>query len=181
MLAESVKKARNKVVGSFEDQLTPKSTCDEECVALINATIDEKIAKIKIPTAQAPKPVATVAKSRELIIPIGGGVVDNINTWTDVYTAQAQINTSDYPPIQQAYFEVVMHIPNGTGEMSARLYDTTTPYLYAGQTLSTTSQTGQLLSVPFPIQSGTLNYHIQLYTSISQGVLDSSRIRLVTN
>lgn len=156
--------------------------CGSDCLAAINAAVDEKVAKIKIPQlVSKPVPTAVGTKTREWIIPLGPGTVEVINTWFDAYTAQTTINTSDYPPIQQAYFEVVMHIPNTTGQMSARLYDTSTPYIFAGQVLNTTSGTGQMLSAPFPIQSGSKNYHVQLYSTISQGVLDSSKIRLVTN
>ncbi len=157
-------------------------TCGVDCLAAINAAVDEKVSglNLKVPTAKPVIPVATGVKTREFIIPLGPGTIDAVNTWADIYTAQTTINTADYPPIQQAYFEVIMHIPNTTGEMSAQLYDTSTPYLFSGQVLTTTSGTGQLLSAPFPIQQGSKNYHVQLYTSISQGVLDSSRIRLLT-
>lgn len=171
------------VVSSGSADGVSEQECGEKCLTAINNAVEARVSGIKIPTVAVSKNLAQsvgLEKTREWIIPLGGGVVNEINTWTDVYTAQGKIDVSGYPPVKQANFEVVMHIPNGTGELRARLVDSTTPYVYSGQVLSTTSSTGQLLTVPFPIQSGILSFHVQLYSTISQGVLDSARIRLVT-
>lgn len=157
------------------------SECGEKCVAAIDTAVDAKIAGLKAlpaPTKQVVNQDAS--KTREWIIPMGGGEVTQNGQWVDIYSAQTQLNTANYPQIITAYFEVVMRIPNAQGVLSARLYDTTTPYLFAGQVLSTDSGLGQFLSTQFPIQSGNKSYHVQLNNSIGSGVLDSARIRLVT-
>lgn len=149
--------------------------CGTECLAAINAAVAAKVSGVK-----SIAPAVPSAKTREWVIPMGGGIISENGQWVDIYSAQTQLNTANYPPIQAAYFEVVMGIPNAQGVMQARLYDTSTPYLFAGQVLSTESGPGQFLSVQFPIQSGNKSYHVQLNNSIGTGILDSSRIRLVT-
>ena len=149
------------------------------------------------PLVASPTPIVTVVETtktntvyinqtaktstpKEFVIPMGSGTVGQSNDFVDVYSAQTAINTSNYPKIKQAYFEVVMHLPNAQGEMEARLVDDSTPYIFAGQVLKTQSGSGQLLSTAFPIQTGDKKYHVQLKSTIGDGVLDSARIRLFT-
>ncbi len=186
-LADSVKAARNSItqdVSSASSNVVSDiegDNCGTKCQAMINAAVDAKVKTIKSTTStKTVVKAAPTGSTQEFIIPMGGGVVSQNGQWVDIYSAQTQINTANYPPIVAAYFEVVMGIPNAQGTMQAQLYDTSTPYLFSGQVLSTQSGPGQFLSVQFPIQPGNKSYHVQLQNSIGTGILDSSRIRLVT-
>jgi len=151
--------------------------------------VDQKIKDIKFPastptattiiqkvTAPAPK---TASKPTEFYIPLGSGEVTTNDKWVDIYSAQATINKSNYPTLKAAYFEAVMHIPNAQGELKARLFEATLPFTY-GDYLKTQSGTGELVSIPVILQSGTRTYRVQLNSQIGTGVLDSARIRIVT-
>lgn len=156
---------------------TPLSTaCPQSCISLIN-NVKNTTAK---PVSPVPsKPGVTTSKA-EYVVPMGSGVVNTIGSWVDSYSAQATVDTSAYSKIKAIYFEVVMHLPNATGEMRAKLIDDSTPFSYDGQVVTTTSGTGQLLSVQVPLVSGKKTYHVQLYSTISPGVMDIARIRIVT-
>ncbi len=157
----------------------------------VEALVDEKIAQIKIPVAS---PAATttiiqkittpapVVKSRpkEFIITLGSGTITETEKWMDIPSAQASINSDNYPGLKAAYFEVVIHIPNAQGEIRAKLVETTLPFYY-GEILKSQSGTGETLSTPMFLQSGNRNYRVQLYNQIGTGILDSARIRIVTN
>lgn len=151
--------------------------------------IDEKIAAIKFPVASpsattiiqkvtTPAP-AVKSQPKEFIISLGSGTISETDKWIDIYGAQATINTDNYPKIKSAYFEVVMHIPNAQGEMQAKLVETTMPFYY-GEILRTQSGTGVLLSTPIFLKTGNRNYRVQLFNQIGTAVLDSARIRIVT-
>lgn len=151
------------------------SSCPQACL--------DAISSVPKTAAAAPAIAATLAFSpHEYYVPLGTGSIggDKTGVWLDINSAQATIDTAHYPNITAAYFEVVMHLPTGVGEVKARLYDISTPYIFDGEQVKTTSSTGELLSHSFPIQAGSKNYKVQLTTSISAATLDSARIRLVT-
>ncbi len=123
--------------------------------------------------------VTAPSKIREFYVPLGSGTTAENDKWVDIYGAQATVNTDNYPGIKTAYFEVVMHVPNGQGELKAKLLETTLPFSY-GEILRTQSGTGQLVSTPIVLQKGNRNYRVQLNNQIGTGILDSARIRIVT-
>lgn len=153
-------------------QTQTNNACPASCVSLISTVKTAAPAKIS-PTSVAP------SSKGEFVIPLGSGTVSTANAWTDIYTAQGSVDTSNYSKIKAIYFEVVMHAPNG-GDVKAKLYDVSTPFSYDGQVLSTSSQNGQLLSILVPLISGNKTYRVQLSSSVAPGVLDSARIRIVT-
>lgn len=148
------------------------NTCPGSCVSLIK----ESIPKAEKKTAETAK----VLQKGEFVIPLGNGEVTEIGKWVDIDTAQAVVDSGNYPNIKTVNFEVIMRIPSGAGELKARLYDATTPYTYEGEHLKTTSTKGELLSAPVNLQTGKKSYKVQMYTSVAAGTLDSARIRIVT-
>lgn len=148
------------------------NACPRGCSDLITSAVGS----IKIP-----KPTVPVTSSKaEYYIPLGAGQIDQLNAWTDVNTAQTSFDLNNFPKATAVYFEAVLHLANGTGEVRARLYDTSTPYIYAGNEVRSTSPTGELVSVPINLQHGQKNYKVQMYTTISTGVLDSARLKIIT-
>ncbi len=153
---------------------TAAATCPQSCISLINQT--DKTVK----TTTVINQTTAGGQKGEYIIPLGSGSITELNTWKDINTAQATVNLSNFGRIKETYFEAVMHIPNQQGEVRLRLYDTSTPYIYAGNVLRTTSQTGELQSVKIGLQPGQKTYKVQMYTTISAAILDMARIRIVT-
>lgn len=173
-------KGSDKLTEAAFPETTPikaDNACPQSCVTQMNSAI----ANIKIPAgAPVPTPIVSTTPKGEFIIPFGTATVSTIGNWFDAFSAQASFDSRNYPPVKAFYFEVVMHIPDATGEMRAKLIDDSTPFSYDGQVLKTQSGTGQFLSVQVPLISGQKTYHVQLYSSIATGILDSARIRIVT-
>lgn len=166
---------------SAEQQIIISNSCPQSCLGIItNATKSAAVAAPVVKPQSTQSLLAPIAPPsvKEFFIPLGTGSVTALNTWTDINTAQATFDTANYPSITTAYFEVIMH--TAQGEVKARLYDTTTPFIYAGEQVSTTSNTGQLVSKQVPIRSGLKTYKVQMYTTITTGTLDQARIRIVT-
>ena len=152
-------------------------SCPLSCAALINTSISA----IKSTPSTTTKPATTVTQVNqkgEYYIPLGSGQVTQLNIWVTIDSAQATLDTTNFPKIKQAYFEAILR--TDSGEVKARLYDVSTPYIYAGNEARTDSFTGKLISVPINLQPGSKSYKVQLYSTISTGVLDSARIKLVT-
>lgn len=154
---------------------TTNNSCPQTCVNLINGVK----ALIPLKTTSILSVPKTSTKG-EYVITLGTGSVNEVSTWVDAFTAQAIVDSSNFPGVKTYFFEVVMHIPTAQGEVRARLIDDSTPFVYDGQQLKTTSGTGQLVSIQVPLISGKKTYHVQLHTSIAPAVLDSARIRVVT-
>lgn len=157
------------------------NSCPQSCLGIItNATKSATVTApvIKPQSTQSLLAPITPPSVKEFFIPLGTGSLTTLNTWTDIDTTQVSFDTSNYPSISAVYFEAIMH--TAQGEVKARLYDATTPFIYSGEQVTTTSNTGQLVSKQVPIRSGLKTYKVQMYTTITTGTLDQARIRIVT-
>lgn len=152
------------------------NACPQSCVDTINSAIKS----LPKSTTSTPATKVTVNSKAEYYVPLGTGTVSTIGDWATIDSAQANFNPDDYPANSAIYFEVVMHT-SGSGEVQARLYDATTPNIFAGEVLKTQSATGELLSVQMKyLLHGSKTYKVQMNTSIASAVLDSARLRVVT-
>ena len=125
-----------------DDKKEEPKVCPQKCTDLItSATLS---AKATPPAIIVPSPIVSPAlpsTKAEYFIPLGSGSISSVNTWQTSNTAQATFDLASFTGAKTVYFETVMHIPNAQGEMRARLIDTSTPYIYAGQELRTVSGT----------------------------------------
>lgn len=183
-LNDSFKILSNQVhLTSFSDVATApaqitNSACPTSCMTAFNTAL----ANIKTGggATTVVNRTTTVNQKGEYVIPLGSGVVASVGQWNDAYTAQGSFDTANFGSIKAFYFEALMHSPEG--EIKAKLYDDTTPFSYDGQVLTTSSNTGQLLSIQMPLIYGKKSYHVKLYSTISLSAsLDSAKIRIVTN
>lgn len=158
--------------------ISNSNSCPQSCLEIIANATKSAAPVAKVQSTQSLLAPITPPSVKEFFIPLGTGSLTTLNAWTDINTAQATFDTANYPPITAAYFEAIMH--TNQGEVKARLYDTTTPFVYSGEQVTTTSTTGQLVSHIIPIRGGAKTYKAQMYTTIDTGVLDSARIRIVT-
>lgn len=160
----------------------PNNACPVACLDLIS--LSTSAAKLSTRSLVAPVfPTSTTttptsSNKGEFFVPLGTGSVATLNQWVDVNTAQATFDTGTYSAITAIYFEAIMHVAQG--EVRARLYDTTTPFIYDGEQVRTTSATGQLVFAQVPLRTGSKTYKVQMYSNISTGFLDQARIRIVT-
>ncbi len=150
------------------------TSCPASCVGLITmATISAKPIVTTVSTAPT-----TSTQKGEYFVPLGVGSVAQTSNWTDISTAQATFDASNYGNIKSAYFEVILHVPSG--EVHARLFDSSTPAIFWTTDLKSTSYGGEFLSAPITLSSGSKVYKVQMYSTITSGFLDQARIRIVT-
>lgn len=165
--------------------------CPAYCVDLLKtATMSsskKETAETKNTVSSPPVPVqsVTVIKKEttkgEFFIPLGSGNISEIGAWKNIDSAQATFNPKNYANLKEIYFEVIMHIPNAQGVLKARLLNTSDNFIFAGEELTTVSGTGELKSVRIPLPLDSVKtYKVQMYTTMTSGVLDLARIRVVT-
>jgi len=149
------------------------NSCPESCVSLINTS-----AKAITQTVTSPVISSPASNKGEYSVFLGSGAVSQTNNWTDITSTQVTLDTGNFGSIKQAYFEVTLHATSG--EVHSRLFDATTPAIIWGSEVKSVSSTGEYLSVPITLTSGSKAYRVQMYSTISTGFLDSARIRIVT-
>lgn len=159
-------------------QLYTDFACPQTCVSLIKSATRSSALRSSPVTVPTSTTVTTTTTKGEYFVPFGSGSTTKLNSWEDINTAQATLDTGNYSSIKAFYFEAILR--TDSGEVKARLYDTSTPFTYAGEELKSTSNTGQLLSVAVPLRFGAKTYKVQLYSTVATGHLEQARIKIVT-
>lgn len=161
------------------------NACPNTCISMIRAATVSATTRTQVITRVVPSTTTTTANTSsggsrgEFFVPLGSGSVSSGGDWADVATAQATFNPSNFGTIKAAYFEVFLKI--GAGEVSARLFDTTTPAILFSSEVKTTSATGAFVSAPIVLSAGDKTYRVQMKSTISTGELMQARIRIVVN
>lgn len=167
-------------LSAFPSQST--DTCSSSCISLIRSAT-ASAARVQTPTqttttVYTPTKVATTPAVRgEFFIPLGSGSVASGTDWTDIKTAQATFDAGNFGTIKAAYFEAFIH--TDSGEVSARLFDTTTPAILFSSQVASTSNSSTYSSAPITLSSGTKVYRVQMKSTIGSGVLDQARLRII--
>lgn len=182
-LADSLKLLGSRMFGEVQPsggQTTQTlNTCPGSCVSLItSATASGRTATSSL-LAPVVQTVAPAARG-EYFVPMGSGTVSVGNNWQFIESAQATFDAANFGNIKQAYFEAIMHLNPPNGELHARLFDITTPSIFWGTDVKTILGTAQFLSAPITLTGGQKTYKVQMYSTLSPGVLDQARIRIVT-
>lgn len=170
---------------SGEQKIVPvaeqSNTCPVACLDLISLAT----ATAKVPSRSLVTPVfqtstnTTVSSNKgEFFVPMGSGSIIQTNNWTNIDSAQAAFDAGNYGSIKQAYFEAFLRVQSG--EVHARLFDSTTPAIFFGSDVKTGANSATFLSAPITLSSGTKTYKVQMYSTITTGYLDQARIRIVT-
>lgn len=156
------------------------NSCPVSCLDLISlSTSAAKLSTRSLiaPVFQSTTPTTSSTKG-EFFVPLGSGSVNQTNDWTNIDSAQATFDAGNYGSIKAAYFEVFLHTQSG--EVHARLFDSSTPTVFFATDLKSSSMTAQFLSAPVTLSSGIRIYKVQMYSTIASGFLDQARIRIVT-
>lgn len=114
---------------------------------------------------------------KEYIVYLGSGQTDN-RDWTDIPSAVATLNSTNYGQLKAVYFEAALSILGG--EAHARLKNLTTgePF-YQTEVFHNASASEWETSSAFSLLSGQNSYIVQLRSSSGEfAVLNGSRIHL---
>lgn len=149
------------------------TSCPQSCINLINVAS-------RTNTVSAPAPISTKG---EYFVNLGTGSVTNSeasgSNWKTIDAAQATFDIGNYSNVKSVTLELFLHAAT-SGEVHARLFDTTTPAVFWSSELSTSSTTSTLLTAPVSLVSGAKTYKIQMYSTLSTGYLDQARLHIVT-
>lgn len=165
------------ISGDNLEQITAAlNSCPNTCVNLIfSATASGKPTSPLVAPVSSPPPSLPKA---EYFVPLGSGSISPSNDWKDVDSAQATFDAGSYGDIKQAHFEVFLR--TSAGEVSARLFDATTPAVFWSTEQTTSSTTSKFISTAITLSKGAKTYKVQMKSTISTGVLDQARVRIVT-
>jgi hypothetical protein len=196
-LSDSFKTLTGRIYGgNFSDttgQKTPSGlttfpsgtndSCSSTCIGLIRSATASAIKAITPPstptttTIYTPSKIVNTVSKGEFFIPLGSGSVSSGTDWTDVTTAQAIFDAGNFGSIKAAYFEVFIH--TDSGQVSARLFDTTTPAILFSSQVANSSSTSTFFSAPITLSTGNKTYRVQMKSTIATGVLDQARVRII--
>lgn len=159
--------------------------CSSTCVSMIRSAtasaikvMSQQQSQTQTTTVYTPPKVTTTATSKgEFFIPLGSGTVSLGTDWTDINSAQAIFDAANFGSIKAAYFEVF--IRTDSGQVSARLFDTSTPAILFSSQVTSTSSTSTFFSAPITLSAGNKTYRVQMKSTISTGVLDQARVRII--
>ena len=124
---------------------TPVPSAPDICGPACQTYVDTKIVEFK---ASLPTPLPTPKSSVDLktktrrisYLPIPGNGSTLANDWSGLSGTDFYFDTRDYPGLVSIYFEANIHLFNGNGIASARLFDVTHSVGVQGSELLTTNQ-----------------------------------------
>ncbi len=157
--------------------------CPTSCVELITlSTISGRLStRDLIAPTFLPSTTVTSSTRGEFFVPLGNGSVDQTNDWTNISSAQATFDASNFGSIKAAYFEAFLRRSTAAaGDVFARLFDSTTPAILWGSEMSTTANTSTFISKAISLSAGQKVYKVQMYSTNGASYLDQARIRIVT-
>lgn len=166
---------------------TPKNITANPTPAPISVTPTSAPTAVPTPTptrtttgTPTPTPTVTVAGVKEYYVIFGSGNSSS-SDWTDVSGLQASINTTLYPTIKTATFEVGGHTPTGNETIWVRLYNSTDGYPVPNSEITWEGGGNKFItSSPITIAAGNKTYKVQMKTQLSfVSYIDSAKIHLI--
>ncbi|MBI4099891.1 hypothetical protein HY440_02690 [Candidatus Microgenomates bacterium] len=157
--------------------------CPTSCVDLIALSTEAgRVSTRSLINSTYTPTTSTVATTKgEFFVPLGSGSVDQTSDWTNINSAQATFDASNFGSIKAAYFEAFLRrSTTASGEVFARLFDSTTPAILWGSEMSTSANTSTFISKAISLSGGQKVYKVQMYSTNGVSYLDQARIRIVT-
>lgn len=156
------------------------NTCSNSCLAAIQQATQSATAVAKTaPQSQQ----QTSSGSQEFYVPFGSATVTS-TTMQTVSGLQAYVNTANYPPIQQVFFEASVSVPTGNETVNVQLFNSTAQHpVWFSNVFFNGGTTGQLLtSQPITLDPGNNLYVVQMQTQLTfPAVLEQARLHIITN
>lgn len=168
----------------IESSIPP--TCDDACQESIANRVRELLPTPAVSTVSTTVlknlyPQPTPAQPREFYIPLGTGKTTSAE-WEDVAGSDTYIDTRNFPPIKDVFFEASLHIPTKNGVVSARLYNVTDAHPVWFSEISTDQDTPTFVNSPsVRLDTGNKRYRVQLKTTLRfDSVLSGSKLKIIT-
>lgn len=158
---------------------TSQQVCSSGCLSVI-----QQATKSAAPIIQKTQPIPqTVSGTQEFYVPFGSATVTS-QTMQTVSGLQAYVNTNNYPPIQQVFFEVSVSVPTGNETANVQLFNSTAQHpVWFSNVLFNGGTAGQLItSQPITLDPGNNLYVVQMQTQLTYpAILEQARLHIITN
>ncbi len=178
------KQNQSEAITATNQSELPLSSGDNRCGKECQENIKKEISK----TLQSSQPSVTpinqmdqvVSSAKEFYIPLGSGSTKS-KEYELLNGVEAYINTSNYPQIKKATFEVYMHLYTASGRMFVRLYNVSDKRDVWPSEVSTESDIVSRYEIPITLTPGNKLYRVKIKSSIQAlAYLDNARIKIVT-
>lgn len=112
------------------------------------------------------------------IVTLGGGITQS-SDWEELPGTEIVLRGSDFPGTTRVYFEAIMHIPTGNGQMSAKLYNVTDKHDVWFSEVSAVGSQASRFEAQISIEPEQKVYRVKVKSSLGyQAVLDTARMRI---
>lgn len=156
----------------------------EQCSLACQTMISNEVAKNKyvLPAAtpdRLPTPFVPFS-AKEYFIPLGSGNT-KANEYEQLTSVEAYVDTGNYPPIKEAYFDLHLRNPTGNGKAYAKLFNVTDKHdVWYSEVVFEGGGTMQK-EAKITLDSGKKLYRVMVKSSLQYDVYaDNARIRIVT-
>ena len=159
---------------------TPSFECPGSCQTMIEdklATQKNSEASIPLQTTQLQ---SANSSTKEYYVSLGSGST-RLTDYQDLTSVEAYVNTINYPPIKQAYFEAHLRNTTGNGAVFAKLFNVTDKHdVWFSEVTFVGGGTG-LQESKIILDRGNKLYRVMIKATLPYDVyLDNARIRIVT-
>ncbi len=190
-LAVQARQADQEIVSQVQQVVDTRDTVAEDNTVkelqVIVEQLRSDVASLSASVAAQPKTTTraaattqanTNAQVKEYFVYLGTGSSTNLS-WTDIDSAAATIDTSQYGSIKSVSLEATLSIISG--EVSARLKNKTTGAIFhLSEVMHNTSTSQWRTSQTFQLPSGAQQYVVQVRSSNGEiARLDGSRLKIV--
>jgi len=126
----------------------------------------------------APQVISTTSKA-PLYIPLGSGGQTTDTNWTNLNSFQISLDPASYPGYTSMQLEVNMRLNQPGGQVSARLYNSSSSSATSSEISSTSTTSSVVTSSTFTLPSGSKNYVLQAKSKDgSLTFIDNARIKV---
>lgn len=145
----------------------------------IESSITELKARVSALEKVSPAPVVSSSQKAPLYIPLGsGGQISDIN-WVNLNTFQISLDPASYAGYSSMQLEVNMRLNQPGGQVSARLYNSSSGSATSSEISSTSTTSSVATSSTFTLSTGLKNYVLQAKSKDGNPVfIDYARIKV---
>lgn len=151
-----------------------------DCPVSCQTLIDQKFVLPKAIQTPAPQNKTTKSAAKEYYVPLGSGTTRQTD-YQELTSVEAYIDSANYPPIKEAYFEVHLRNPTGNGVAYAKLYNVTDKHDVWQSEISLVGGGTAQREGKITLDRGRKLYRVMIKATLQYDVyVDNARIRIVT-
>lgn len=158
---KSLEETITSVVNKINAQPTPQADPSlDSRLKSVEAVVTELKAKVSS-LENAPSAPAAVTSKAPLYIPLGSGGQISDTNWTSLNSFQVSLDPVSYSGYTSMQLEVNMRLNQPGGQVSARLYNSSTSSVVSSEISSTSTTSSVVTSAPFTLPTGVKTYILQ--------------------